>query len=90
MKANRLSDRIFHVYANDRRKSLFENMWPLPSGVAYNCYLINDEKTALLDTVELGSVDDFLGVVKDSLGGRSLDYLIIALGASAALKVSLP
>lgn len=77
MKANRLSDRIFHVYANDRRKSLFENMWPLPSGVAYNCYLINDEKTALLDTVELGSVDDFLGVVKDSLGGKTLDYLII-------------
>lgn len=77
MKANRLSDRIFHIYVNDRRKSLFENMWPLPAGVAYNCYMINDEKTALLDTVELGSADDFLTLVSDVIGGKSLDYLIV-------------
>lgn len=77
MKAYQLSDRIFHIYANDRRKSLFENMWPLPTGVAYNCYVINDEKTALLDTVEMGSVDNFLGVLSDTLQGRNLDYLIV-------------
>jgi flavorubredoxin len=52
-------------------------MWPLPAGVAYNCYVINDEKTALLDTVELGSADDFLTLVSDVIGGKSLDYLIV-------------
>ena len=77
MKGHRISDCIFHIYANDRRKHLFENMWPRPIGVAYNCYVINDEKTALLDTVELGSSDNFLGELKEILQGKTLDYLIV-------------
>lgn len=77
MQFHPISQDIFHIYANDRRKSLFENMWPLPSGVAYNCYMIHDEKTALLDTVESGSGDNFLSIVSDLLQGRELDYLIV-------------
>lgn len=72
-----ITDEIFWLGVNDRRKALFENMWPLPNGVAYNCYLIADEKTALLDTVEMGSDKDFVGRVEAILCGKPLDYLIV-------------
>lgn len=73
----KVSDRIYHLGVNDRRKHLFENLWPLPNGVAYNSYLIADDKTALLDTVESGSDRRFVERVADTLAGRDLDYLII-------------
>ncbi|MFO8000519.1 MAG: FprA family A-type flavoprotein [Marinilabilia sp.] len=72
-----LSDSVFYVGVNDRRTELFENMWPLPRGVAYNSYLIMDEKVALLDTVEIGQVEKFLKKVRSVLGDRPVDYLII-------------
>ena len=52
--------RMFYVGVNDRRTHLFENMWPLERGVAYNSYLITDEKVALIDGVEIGQVERFL------------------------------
>lgn len=73
----KISDRIRWIGVNDRKKSLFENLWPLPKGVAYNSYLILDEKTALMDTVEMGSDSDFVGRVERLLQGRGLDYLVI-------------
>ncbi len=74
----KVTDTIYYMGVNDRRKELFENLWPLPNGVSYNSYLINDEKTALLDTVEAGaSGEAFLAMVEESLGGKDLDYLII-------------
>ncbi|MDR0954413.1 MAG: FprA family A-type flavoprotein [Rikenellaceae bacterium] len=72
-----VSERIFYLGVNDRRKHLFENIWPLPDGVSYNSYLICDQKTALLDTVEMGSAGDFVGQIRRVLEGRPLDYLII-------------
>ena len=48
----KLQDDLFWVGANDRRLALFENVFPIPRGVSYNAYLLLDEKTALLDTVE--------------------------------------
>ncbi len=68
---------IYWLGANDRKKHLFENIWPLPNGVAYNCYLINDEKTALVDTIQSGVAGDFVEKVESLLAGRSLDYLVI-------------
>lgn len=76
MKVN-VTEKIYWLGANDRRKQLFENMWPLPSGVSYNCYLIDDQKTALLDTIEMGSDSQFMTWVETLLNGRDLDYLII-------------
>lgn len=76
MKIN-VTERIYWLGVNDRRKNLFENMWPLPNGVSYNSYLIKDEKTALLDTVEMGTDSGYLGWVESLLDGRELDYLII-------------
>ncbi|MFI3299511.1 MAG: FprA family A-type flavoprotein [Rikenellaceae bacterium] len=74
----KVSDTIYYLGVNDRRKHLFENIWPLPNGVSYNAYLIKDEKTALLDTVEAGSSGEgFVAMVEEVLEGRELDYLII-------------
>ncbi len=72
-----LSEHIYYVGVNDRRTQLFENMWPLPLGMAYNSYLINDDKVALMDTVEIGQVEKFLQKIKAVLGNRSIDYLVI-------------
>ncbi len=72
-----IGDNINIVRVNDRRTNLFENLWPLPYGVSYNSYLIVDEKTALLDTVEFGSEHTYIERIEELLGGRSLDYLII-------------
>lgn len=77
MKHVKLSDDIYYLGVNDRRTHLFENAWPLPYGVAYNSYLIIDEKVALIDTVEYGHMEDFLQRLDDILGQRQIDYLII-------------
>ena len=73
----KISERIFWIGANDRRKSLFENIHPLPEGVSYNSYLIADDKTALIDTVDAGTGGRFAELVGRRLGGRTLDYLVI-------------
>ena len=72
-----ISERVHWIGVNDRTTALFEAMWPIPNGVAYNSYLINDDKTALLDTVRLGCSDDFVGTVESILGDKQLDYLIV-------------
>lgn len=72
-----ISPDIFWVGGNDRRIALFENMFPLTNGVAYNSYIIMDEKTALFDTVDDAITELYLENVKHVLNGRDLDYLII-------------
>jgi len=68
---------IFYVGVNDRQKHKFENMLPLPLGVSYNAYMIIDEKTALIDTVDIAMGDLFIDKIQSQLQGRKLDYLII-------------
>lgn len=77
MNLKKLSEDIFYVGVNDRRTHLFENMWPLPYGIAYNAYLIKDEKNILVDTVEAGKTDQLLDMVQQALEGGTLDYLVI-------------
>lgn len=72
-----VADKIYWLGANDRRKSLFENLWPLPNGVAYNSYIIVDTKIALVDTVDFCSGKNYLDSIKEYIGSRSVDYLII-------------
>ena len=68
---------IFYVGVNDRQKHKFENMIPLPAGVSYNAYLIMDQKTALIDTVDISMGDIFIDKIQSQFQGRTLDYLII-------------
>lgn len=73
----KITDKVFYLGINDRRTHLFENMWPLDYGVSYNSYLINDEKTALIDTVEISHMEDYLEYIDEVLQGKPLDYVII-------------
>lgn len=68
---------IIWVGASDRRLALFENLFPIPRGVSYNSYLIMDEKTALIDTVDASVSRQFLENLLHTLSGRPLDYLIV-------------
>lgn len=68
---------IFWIGGNDRRIERFENMFPLPNGVSYNSYLILDEKTAVMDTVDASISGLYLENITHTLAGRSLDYLVI-------------
>ena len=68
---------VYYIGTNDRKKSLFENNWPLPHGVSYNSYLIADMHTALVDTLEFGSCPNYLPRIAEILQGRDLEYLII-------------
>lgn len=68
---------VFWVGGNDRRLSLFENVFPIPRGVSYNSYVILDEKTVLMDTVDRSISDLFFENLSHVLNGRPLDYLIV-------------
>ncbi len=68
---------IHYIGVNDRQKNLFENMWPLPYGVSYNSYIIDDEKIALIDTVDVNFFESYLCKIKRIIGNRAIDYLII-------------
>ena len=73
----RITERIYYVGVNDRNKTLFEGLWPLPNGVSYNAYLIDDEKTCLVDTVEVDFFMPFLENLREVLGDRPLDYVVV-------------
>lgn len=77
MLIKELKKEVYYVGVNDRKTHLFENLWPIPHGVSYNSYIIKDEKTALLDTVEIGQSSIFMKKVLNVLDGRKLDYLIV-------------
>ena len=72
-----LSERTYYVGVNDFDKVLFEGLWPLPYGVSYNSYVVADEKVALIDTVECGFEEEFLANVKEAIGERPIDYLVV-------------
>lgn len=76
-KPVKLTDNVYYVGVNDRRTQLFENMWPIDRGVAYNSYVIDDEKVALIDSVEIGQVEKYLKKIKAVIGNRPIDYLIV-------------
>ncbi len=73
----RVSDDIYWVGGSDRRISLFENIFPVPRGVSYNSYLIMDEKTVLLDTVDHSISRQFIENITHVLKGRKLDYIVV-------------
>ena len=68
---------IHYVGVNDRTKHRFEGLWPLPHGVSYNAYLIDDEKVALVDTVDGAFTERLLGSIRELIGERRVDYLVI-------------
>ena len=72
-----ITNKTYYVGVNDRNKSLFEGLWPLPNGVSYNSYLINDDKVCLIDTVEVDFFMPYLKNIQEVIGEKPIDYLVI-------------
>lgn len=73
----KITEDVVWLGGSDRQLTLFENIFPIPRGVSYNSYLILDEQTALMDTVDQAIGDLFFENLEHALGGRSLDYVVI-------------
>ena len=72
-----ISEDLVYLGVSDTRIALFENIYPIPRGVSYNAYLLLDEKTVLLDTVDRSVCGQFMENLLHALNGRPLDYLIV-------------
>ena len=73
----KITDDIIYIGVNDRKLDLFEGQYIVPEGMAYNSYLIIDEKTAVMDSVDGNFTAEWLGNIESSLGGKAPDYLVI-------------
>lgn len=72
-----IKGKVHYVGVNDRVKHRFEGLWFLPMGVSYNSYLIDDEKVALVDTVDVAFFAEYLEKIREVIGDRPIDYLVI-------------
>ena len=72
-----LSDNIRYVGVNDHAIDLFEGLYPVPDGISYNSYVILDEKVAVMDPVDQHFGDQWLANVREALGGRQPDYIVV-------------
>lgn len=78
MKYNlKINDSTYFFGQNNRTQAYFEHLYPLPHGMAYNNYLIKDEKNVLLDTVDVDLSERFFHQLESALEGQKLDYLIV-------------
>ncbi len=72
-----IKNNVYYVGVNDRNKALFEGLWPLPNGVSYNSYLIDDNQVVLIDTVEVDFFTQYIENIREVIGDRKVDYLVI-------------
>ena len=68
MNLNHVTDTVLYIGVNDHAIDLFEGQYKIPDGITYNSYVILDEKTAVLDTVDEGFGEEWLANVKEALG----------------------
>ena len=73
----KVTDEIIYVGVNDHDIDLFEGQYIVPNGMAYNSYVIRDEKIAVMDTVDEAFGEEWLENVKNALDGAKPEYLII-------------
>ena len=66
-----ITDDIKYIGVNDRELDLFESQYDVPEGMAYNSYVILDEKIAVFDTVDWNFTDEWLANTEAALGGRA-------------------
>ncbi len=69
---------IRYIGVDDKDLDLFEGQYIIPNGIAYNSYLILDDKIAVMDTVDQRKQDEFLANLERELGGRTPDYLVVS------------
>ena len=74
---NKITNDIYYIGVNDHELDLFEGQYDVPNGMAYNSYMIVDDKIAVFDTVDGNFTDQWLGNMAEVLGDRKPDYLIV-------------
>ena len=72
-----ITNDIKYIGVNDHNIDLFEGQYIVPNGMAYNSYVIMDEKTAIMDSVDLNFAEEWLGNIESALGGKAPDFLIV-------------
>ncbi len=72
-----ITNDIKYIGVNDHKIDLFEGQYDVPNGMAYNSYAIIDEKIAIMDSVDVNFTDEWLGNIKNTLGERKPDYLVV-------------
>ncbi len=73
----KISQDIHYIGVNDHQVDLFEGQYVVPNGMAYNSYVIMDEKIAVMDTVDINFTHEWLDNLDDVLNGKTPDYLIV-------------
>ena len=73
----KVTDTILYVGANDHEVDLFEGQYVVPNGMAYNSYVILDEKVAVMDTIDQSKTAEWLKNIEKALSGRQPDYLVV-------------
>lgn len=73
----KVTNDILYVGVNDHQVDLFEGQYVVPNGMAYNSYVIMDEKIAVMDTVDANFADEWLANVEEALDGKKPDYLVV-------------
>lgn len=78
MNIREITNDVYYVGVNDRTTDRFEGLWPLPNGVSYNSYIVKgQEKTALIDSVEVGYVQNSIRAILSEIGNEKIDYLVV-------------
>ncbi|MCQ4022743.1 MULTISPECIES: flavin reductase [unclassified Ruminococcus] len=72
-----ITNDVIYVGVNDHKIDLFEGQYVVPNGMAYNSYVIKDEKTAVFDTVDINFTHEWLDNIAAALDGKAPDYLIV-------------
>lgn len=73
----KISDSIIYVGVNDHAVDLFEGQYKVPNGMSYNSYIILDEKTAVMDSVDINFGDEWLDNIEKALNGKAPDYIVV-------------
>ena len=77
MENKQLTDNIYYIGADDKTLDLFEGQYVVPNGISYNSYLIRDDKTAVMDTVDKRATETWFANLEQALDGRDVDYLVV-------------
>lgn len=78
MQEIEISEAIRYIGASDKETKIFESQYHIPNGMAYNSYLIKDEKNVVMDTVDKHVTDKWLSNLEKELNGEEVDYLVVS------------
>ena len=78
MKDTNITDTIIYIGADDKEIRLFESQYEVPNGMAYNSYLIKDEKNVVFDTIDRRVTNTWLENLEEALNGKKVDFLVVS------------